>query len=56
VQVTHAALLHVGELLESRKLDVRVGTVLPLEQARAAQEMLDGTRPRQPGKIVMQIE
>jgi len=55
VQVTRAALLHVGELLDSRRLIVRVGTVLPLEQARAAHEMLDGKRPRQPGKIVLQV-
>ena len=55
VEVTRAALLRVGELLENQQLSVRVGTVLPLEQARVAQEMLDGTRARHPGKIVLQM-
>jgi len=33
----------------------RVGTVLPLAEARAAHEMLEGARPRPSGKIVLRV-
>lgn len=36
-------------------LEVPVGVVLPLEQARVAHEMLEGIRPRPHGKIVLQV-
>jgi len=54
VEVTTARLNAITELLESGKLTPHVGTVLPLDQARAAHEMLAGA-PHKRGKIVLQV-
>jgi len=54
VDVTTARLNRITELFESATLVTNVGTVLPLEKARLAHEMLDGA-PHQRGKIVLSI-
>jgi NADPH:quinone reductase-like Zn-dependent oxidoreductase len=52
VDVTAARLGALARLLDSRKLTAEVGTVLPLEEARRAHEMLAGA-PHKRGKIVL---
>jgi NADPH:quinone reductase-like Zn-dependent oxidoreductase len=54
VDVTTARLNKITELFDSRKLVTDVGTVLPLEEARLAHEMLGGA-PHKRGKIVLSI-
>jgi NADPH:quinone reductase-like Zn-dependent oxidoreductase len=54
VDVTTARLNKITELFDSGKLVADVGTVLPLEQARLAHEMLGGA-PHKRGKIVLSI-
>jgi NADPH:quinone reductase-like Zn-dependent oxidoreductase len=54
VNVTTTRLNKITELFESRKLSTDVGTVLPLEEARKAHEMLGGA-PHRRGKIVLGI-
>ena len=54
VNVTTSALTRVAELLDHGNLEVRIGAVLPLSEARRAHEMLEGFRPRAPGKIVLE--
>jgi hypothetical protein len=46
VGMTTAHLERVAELIAARRLGTRVGAVLPLAEARAAHEMLEGARPR----------
>ena len=55
VDVTRAALSRLGASLDAGTLKARVGSVLPLADARIAHEMLDGLRPRTPGKIVLSV-
>lgn len=55
VDVTSAALARVAELVDAGDLRPRLGPVLPLAEARQAHEMLDGLRPRIPGKIVLTV-
>jgi NADPH:quinone reductase-like Zn-dependent oxidoreductase len=50
--VTATRLDTLAGLLDSRKLTTEVGTVLPLEEARKAHEMLAGA-PHNRGKIVL---
>jgi NADPH:quinone reductase-like Zn-dependent oxidoreductase len=52
VDVTATRLGTLSRLLDSRKLTAEVGTVLPLEEARRAHEMLAGS-PHKRGKIVL---
>ena len=52
VDVTTARLNRITEQLDSGKVLVNVGTVLPLDQARVAHEMLEGPS-HQRGKIVL---
>ena len=52
VDVTATRLGALARLLDSRKLIPEVGTVLPLEEARMAHEMLAGA-PHKRGKIVL---
>ena len=52
--VTTARLNGIAKLFDSRKIRPDVGTVLPLEDARAAHEMLAGA-PHKRGKIVLSI-
>lgn len=54
VDVTTARLHKITELFDSGKLVTDVGTVLPLEEARVAHEMLGGA-PHKRGKIVLSI-
>src|SRR5499425_1522587 len=54
VDVTTARLNRITELFESATLATNVGTVLPLEGARLAHEMLGGA-PHRRGKIVLSI-
>jgi NADPH:quinone reductase-like Zn-dependent oxidoreductase len=54
VDVTTTRLNKITELFESGKLTTDVGTVLPLEEARKAHEMLGGA-PHRRGKIVLSI-
>jgi NADPH:quinone reductase-like Zn-dependent oxidoreductase len=53
VDVTTARLNEISRLFDNGKLATNVGSVLPLEQARAAHEMLGG--PHKRGKIVLSI-
>jgi NADPH:quinone reductase-like Zn-dependent oxidoreductase len=54
VDVTTARLNKITELFDSGKLVTDVGTVLPLEKARIAHEMLGGF-PHKRGKIVLSV-
>ena len=54
-QVNTASLNRITALFEAGKLMTRVGATLQLSEVRVAHEMLDGTRPRPDGKIVLQI-
>jgi NADPH:quinone reductase-like Zn-dependent oxidoreductase len=54
VDVTTARLNQITELFDSGKLVTEVGTVLPLEEARVAHEMLAGA-PHKRGKIVLSL-
>ena len=54
VEVTTARLDTITDLFDRGKLTARVGTVLPLEQARTAHEMLGGA-PHRRGKIVLRV-
>lgn len=53
--VTTARLKKITELFDSGKMITNVGTVLPLEKAPVAHEMLAGA-PHKRGKIVLSIE
>jgi NADPH:quinone reductase-like Zn-dependent oxidoreductase len=55
VDVTSASLARIAELVDSGALRPRLGPVLPLAEARQAHEMLEGHRPRPPGKIVLSV-
>ena len=54
VEVTTARLNKITELFDRGTLVTDVGTVLPLEGARVAHEMLDGA-PHERGKIVLRV-
>jgi NADPH:quinone reductase-like Zn-dependent oxidoreductase len=54
VDVTTARLNKITELFDSGKLVTDVGTVLPLEKARVAHEMLGGAQHNR-GKIVLSV-
>jgi len=54
VDVTTARLNTITELFDSGKIVTDVGTVLPLEEARVAHEMLGGA-PHKRGKIVLSM-
>jgi NADPH:quinone reductase-like Zn-dependent oxidoreductase len=56
VDVTTAQLDRIATMLDAGDLTVNVGTVLPLADARIAHEMLEGTRPRPGGKIVLGVD
>ena len=53
-EVTTARLRVLTEMFESGKITARVGSVLPLEQARRTHEMLAGA-PHDRGKIMLEI-
>ena len=54
VDVTTTRLNKITELFDSGKLVTDVGTVLPLQEARSAHEMLEGA-PHKRGKIVQSV-
>jgi NADPH:quinone reductase-like Zn-dependent oxidoreductase len=53
-EVTTARLQALTKMFENGKITARIGSVLPLEQARRAHEMLEGA-PHDPGKIMLEI-
>jgi NADPH:quinone reductase-like Zn-dependent oxidoreductase len=53
-EVTNQRLRAVTDLFEKSKISARVGSVLPLAEARTAHEMLAGA-PHKSGKIVLQL-
>jgi NADPH:quinone reductase-like Zn-dependent oxidoreductase len=53
VDVTTRSLDAIAALIEAGSLSPRVGVVLPLDDARTAHEMLDGTKRAPRGKIVL---
>jgi NADPH:quinone reductase-like Zn-dependent oxidoreductase len=53
-EVTTARLQTLTTLFDAGRIATRVGSVLPLSQARQAQDMLAGA-PHKPGKIVLEI-
>lgn len=53
VNVTTADLEMIAARIDSGTLRAHVGAVLPLSKAREAHAMLEGTRARVPGKIVL---
>ena len=55
VNVTTAHLTQIAAMIDTGELAVNVGTILPLAQARRAHEMLEGSRPRPRGKIVLSV-
>jgi NADPH:quinone reductase-like Zn-dependent oxidoreductase len=56
VKVTSQYLTEIAGLIDSGKLRTRVGTVLPLADAREAHFILEGRRPPPKGKIVLAVE
>jgi NADPH:quinone reductase-like Zn-dependent oxidoreductase len=56
VKVTSQYLTEIADLIDSGKLRTRVGTVLPLADAREAHFILEGRRPPSKGKIVLTVE
>lgn len=53
VAVNTADLTRLAGLIEAGRLRTNIGTVLPLAEAERAHEMLEGTRARPRGKIVL---
>jgi NADPH:quinone reductase-like Zn-dependent oxidoreductase len=53
-EVTSQRLRTLTDLFETRRISARVGSVLPLTEARSAHEMLAGA-PHKSGKIVLQL-
>ena len=53
-EVTTARLRRITEMFEEGKIHARVGSVLPLEEARQALEMIAGA-PHEPGKIMLRV-
>jgi NADPH:quinone reductase-like Zn-dependent oxidoreductase len=56
VKVSTRYLTEVADLIDRGILRTRVGTVLPLANAREAHYTLEGQRPRTKGKIVLAVE
>jgi NADPH:quinone reductase-like Zn-dependent oxidoreductase len=55
VNVTTAHLTQIAAMIDAGDLAVNVGTILPLADARVAHEMLEGSRSRPRGKIVLSV-
>ena len=56
VEVTTDSLDNIARLVDAKTIAPRIGTVLPLSDARMAHEMLEGTRKAPRGKIVLSVE
>jgi NADPH:quinone reductase-like Zn-dependent oxidoreductase len=54
-EVTAARLRTLTTMFEERRIAPRVGSILPLDDARTAHQMLAGA-PHKPGKIVLQLQ
>ena len=55
VDIDTAALQDLVGRIEGGQLQLDVGAVLPIEEARVAHEMLDGERPRVGGRNVLTV-
>lgn len=55
VGVTTERLTRIAGMIDAGQLTINVGTVLPLADARIAHEMLEGTRAKPRGKIVLAV-
>jgi NADPH:quinone reductase-like Zn-dependent oxidoreductase len=55
VDVTTERLQVIATLIDRGELKTRVGTILPLADAKEAHMMLDGRRAHEPGKIVLSV-
>jgi NADPH:quinone reductase-like Zn-dependent oxidoreductase len=55
VDVNSVQLTHLADMLRRKELRTSVGSVLPLAEARAAHQMLDGILAHKPGKIVLEM-
>jgi NADPH:quinone reductase-like Zn-dependent oxidoreductase len=56
VDVNTGQLTEIAAMFERGQLTIPVGDVLPLTEARAAHEMMAGSRPHSRGKIVLSME
>ncbi len=56
VSVTTEGLERISKLIDAGNISVKVGSVLPLAQARVAHEMLAGTVSHKCGKIVLELQ
>ena len=56
VEVTTARLIRLAEMFDAGALQTTIAAILPLSEAAAAHEMLEGLRPRGRGKIVLRID
>jgi NADPH:quinone reductase-like Zn-dependent oxidoreductase len=56
VKVTTRALTEIGERIDAGALRTRVGTVLPLAEAREAHLVLEGERRAAKGKLVLRVD
>jgi NADPH:quinone reductase-like Zn-dependent oxidoreductase len=54
-EVTAARLRTLTTLLEDRRISPRIGSILPLDDARTAHQLLAGA-PHKPGKIVLSLQ
>lgn len=55
VDVNTATLMRLAAMFDERRLHTWVGSVLPLDNARTAHEMMEGRIHRPPGKIILQV-
>ena len=56
VDVNNAQLAEIAGMFEKKQLTIPVGSVLPLSEARAAHEMMAGSRPHVRGKIILAVD
>ena len=55
VDVTTERLREIATLIDRGELKTRIGTILPLADAKEAHMILDGRRAQQPGKIILSV-
>jgi NADPH:quinone reductase-like Zn-dependent oxidoreductase len=56
VDVNNPQLAEIAGKFENKQLTIPIGSVLQLSQARAAHEMMAGSRPHLRGKIVLAVD
>jgi NADPH:quinone reductase-like Zn-dependent oxidoreductase len=49
-------LAEITGMFEKKQLTIPVGSVLPFSEARAAHEVMVGSRPHLRGKIILAVE